>query len=162
SCSPATGACSNPAKPDGTSCTDGNACTQSDSCQAGACAPGTAVTCTASGACHIAGTCDTQTGTCSNPAAPAGTSCSDGSGCDAARCGPRRRAVAVSVAGDGSVRARLTTFPTPEPERTPPRRVLVKIESAAVIPVMREAYLHPGDAVDFGVIVTQSRDPQVT
>src|SRR4029077_2107117 len=31
-CDTATGACSNPAKSDGTSCNDGNACTQSDSC----------------------------------------------------------------------------------------------------------------------------------
>ena len=36
-CNPATGACSNPAAPDGTACADGNACTQTDSCQQGAC-----------------------------------------------------------------------------------------------------------------------------
>jgi hypothetical protein len=39
-CDPATGVCSNPAAPDGTSCTDGDACTQSDTCVAGACTGG--------------------------------------------------------------------------------------------------------------------------
>ncbi|MBI5495034.1 MAG: hypothetical protein HY904_08390, partial [Deltaproteobacteria bacterium] len=37
-CDPATGACSNPAKPDGTACSDGDACTQTDACVGGACA----------------------------------------------------------------------------------------------------------------------------
>ena len=36
-CDPATGACSNPAKANGTACNDGNACTQTDTCQSGAC-----------------------------------------------------------------------------------------------------------------------------
>ncbi|HMG20952.1 MAG TPA: hypothetical protein VK607_06530, partial [Kofleriaceae bacterium] len=36
------------------------------------------VTCTASDACHAAGTCDPATGTCSNPAVADGTACSDG------------------------------------------------------------------------------------
>lgn len=39
------------------------------------------VVCTAIDQCHVAGTCDSATGTCSNPAAPDGTSCSDGNGC---------------------------------------------------------------------------------
>ncbi|WP_437996007.1 calcium-binding EGF-like domain-containing protein [Sorangium sp. So ce185] len=39
------------------------------------------VTCAASDACHVAGTCDPATGLCSNPAAADGTACSDGSGC---------------------------------------------------------------------------------
>jgi alpha-tubulin suppressor-like RCC1 family protein len=34
---PSTGACSNPIKADGTTCSDGNPCTQTDTCQAGAC-----------------------------------------------------------------------------------------------------------------------------
>jgi cysteine-rich repeat protein len=42
-CDPLTGACSNPAKLDGTGCDDGNGCTQGDGCQAGACVAGTAV-----------------------------------------------------------------------------------------------------------------------
>lgn len=36
-CDPATGVCSNPAKPDGSACDDGDACTLGDACQAGAC-----------------------------------------------------------------------------------------------------------------------------
>jgi len=36
-CSPATGACSNPAKPNGTACSDGNACTANDACSSGVC-----------------------------------------------------------------------------------------------------------------------------
>jgi len=36
-CSPSTGLCSNPVKPNGTSCNDGNTCTTGDSCQSGVC-----------------------------------------------------------------------------------------------------------------------------
>ena len=66
-CDPATGLCSNPPVPDGTACSDGDACTQTDSCVAGACTGSNPVTCTASDACHVAGTCDPATGACSNP-----------------------------------------------------------------------------------------------
>jgi hypothetical protein len=81
SCVPATGACTNPAKMDGAACSDGNACTQNDTCQAGSCVSGTPVTCTPSDQCHVAGTCDTQTGMCSNPTVTDGTPCSDGDAC---------------------------------------------------------------------------------
>ncbi len=80
-CNPASGVCSNPAKPNGTSCSDGNACTQTDSCQAGACVGSSPVTCTASDQCHNIGTCDPSSGTCSNPAKADGSSCSDGNAC---------------------------------------------------------------------------------
>jgi RHS repeat-associated protein len=36
-CSPGTGLCSNPAKPDGTTCSDNQVCTQTETCQAGSC-----------------------------------------------------------------------------------------------------------------------------
>lgn len=36
------------------------------------------VTCRASDQCHVAGTCDADTGTCSNPAVTDGTTCDDG------------------------------------------------------------------------------------
>jgi hypothetical protein len=39
-CDPASGACSNPSKPDGTSCDDGSACTGGDFCSAGTCTGG--------------------------------------------------------------------------------------------------------------------------
>ena len=65
-CSPSTGACSNPNAANGTTCNDGNACTTTDTCQAGTCT-GTAVTCAALDQCHVAGTCNPSNGTCSNP-----------------------------------------------------------------------------------------------
>src|SRR2546421_702673 len=80
-CNPATGTCSNPAKPDGASCDDGNACTGTDTCQAGTCTGTNPVVCAATDQCHVAGTCDPATGTCSNPAKPNGAACNDGSAC---------------------------------------------------------------------------------
>src|SRR5207249_7040041 len=76
-CDPATGTCPNPQPvANGTTCNDGNACTTADACQAGACA-GRPVVCTALDQCHAAGTCNLVTGTCSNPAVPNGTACSE-------------------------------------------------------------------------------------
>ncbi|MBI5478517.1 MAG: hypothetical protein HY906_06650 [Deltaproteobacteria bacterium] len=81
-CDVATGVCSNPAKPDGTSCDDGSACTTGETCQAGGCGqPTTTVTCTALDQCHVAGTCHPATGGCSNPPATNGTTCDDGRAC---------------------------------------------------------------------------------
>src|SRR5207245_1301307 len=80
-CDPASGACSSPAKPNGTPCDDGNACTQTDTCPAGACVGANPVVCTAANQCHTAGTCDPATGACSNPAKPNGTSCNDANAC---------------------------------------------------------------------------------
>ncbi|NUO53649.1 MAG: hypothetical protein HOV80_32780, partial [Polyangiaceae bacterium] len=81
SCNPATGMCSNPNAPDGTSCNDGNLCTQTDSCSAGVCGGGNPVTCAPLDQCHVAGTCNPGTGTCDNPTAPNGTTCNDGNLC---------------------------------------------------------------------------------
>jgi hypothetical protein len=67
--------------PSDTTCDDGNGCTQTDTCQAGACVGGNPVVCTASDQCHDAGTCDSVTGTCSNPAKADGATCSDGNAC---------------------------------------------------------------------------------
>ena len=66
---------------DNGSCDDGNACTQSDSCQAGSCVGSNPVTCVASDQCHVTGTCDLQSGACSNPIATNGTACDDGNAC---------------------------------------------------------------------------------
>ena len=74
-CDTNTGSCSNPSHTDGTTCNDGNACTQTDTCQSGICTGGNPVTCSALDQCHLAGTCDTNTGSCSNPAASNGTAC---------------------------------------------------------------------------------------
>ena len=80
-CNPASGTCSNPAKPDGTTCNDGNACTQTDACQTGVCRGTNAVVCTAQDQCHDAGTCNPATGTCSNPVKFEGAACDDGNDC---------------------------------------------------------------------------------
>src|SRR5262249_17997731 len=53
---------------DTNTCSDGNACNGAETCQAGSCTSGTAVVCTAQDSCHDVGTCDPQTGQCSNPA----------------------------------------------------------------------------------------------
>ena len=81
SCNAMTGACTNPARKDGTACNDGNACTRSDACQAGACVGGNPVICTAPDGCHDAGVCDTGTGVCSSPVRPDGSACSDADAC---------------------------------------------------------------------------------
>jgi hypothetical protein len=80
-CSPSTGLCSNPIVLDGTACNDGNACTTTDACASGVCTGFNPVVCVASDGCHQGGTCAPETGTCSNPVAPDGTSCSDGDAC---------------------------------------------------------------------------------
>jgi hypothetical protein len=83
-CNPSTGVCSNPIKENGAACNDGNACTLSDTCQSGTCAGSNPVTCTAPDACHAAGTCDPQSGTCSTPPPLAdGSPCSDDNACTA-------------------------------------------------------------------------------
>ena len=73
-CNPSTGVCSNPNKPNGTTCNDGNPCTQIDTCQERSLhrfePP---LVCTASDACHTAGTCNPATGACSNPSKANGT-----------------------------------------------------------------------------------------
>jgi hypothetical protein len=66
---------------DGTACNDGDACTRTDTCQKGVCVGGNPVVCTASDQCHAAGTCDPNTGLCSNPTSPNGTACDDGNAC---------------------------------------------------------------------------------
>jgi hypothetical protein len=74
--------CSNPNKANGTTCTDNNACTSGETCQNGTCgSPTSTVTCTALDQCHVAGTCDTTTGVCSNPNKANGTMCDDGNAC---------------------------------------------------------------------------------
>ncbi|MFI5300436.1 MAG: hypothetical protein ACHREM_20305, partial [Polyangiales bacterium] len=53
------------------------------------------VSCSASDACHLAGVCDEGTGTCSDPIAPDGTQCDNGT-CSSGQC------VAVSLCADGA------------------------------------------------------------
>ena len=89
-CDPATGACSEPAKADGSACNDGDACTLTDSCQSGVCEGVTPVVCTAGDPCHEPGTCDPTTGVCSAPERADGAACDDGNPCtqtDSCRAG---------------------------------------------------------------------------
>ncbi|MFN7135048.1 MAG: MYXO-CTERM sorting domain-containing protein, partial [Myxococcales bacterium] len=81
SCNPATGACVEVPKPNGSACDDGNACTRSDSCVDGACVGSSPVSCPSANDCNEAGTCDPATGRCTQARRPDGTPCDDGNGC---------------------------------------------------------------------------------
>jgi hypothetical protein len=80
SCNPETGLCEGEDKPDGMDCNDGNACTLDDECVSGTCT-GTPKVCVALSQCHSAGTCNVQTGICTNPTRPDNTGCNDGIPC---------------------------------------------------------------------------------
>jgi hypothetical protein len=82
-CNPASGACSNPERPEGSPCGFGDLCVSGASCVAGSCSGGTPVVCNAQDDCHEAGLCDTQTGNCSNPVRPDGATCDDANACTA-------------------------------------------------------------------------------
>lgn len=68
-------------RPNGTFCTDNNACTQVDQCQSGSCQGSSPIICAALDQCHLAGTCASSTGICSNPAKTNGSACNDGNAC---------------------------------------------------------------------------------
>lgn len=80
-CDAISGACTNPIKGNGTACNDGDACTKKDTCQTGVCTGANPVICAASDQCHDAGTCDSLTGMCSNPAKTDGATCDDNDKC---------------------------------------------------------------------------------
>jgi MYXO-CTERM domain-containing protein len=80
-CDTVTGTCSNPAKPNGSSCDDGNGCTQGDICQAGSCTGQSIVTCPPANDCQVQGVCDPTVGACVNTSKPDGTACEDGTAC---------------------------------------------------------------------------------
>ncbi len=78
-CNKMTGACTNPAKPDGSECTDNDMCSVGDKCMAGACVKGPPKACMPDGnECHVL--CDSTTGTC-NANKPNGTKCNDNNRC---------------------------------------------------------------------------------
>lgn len=85
-CSPATGICGYPTKPDDTPCDDGNACTKKDSCNAGVCVGRDYLVCAADG-CREGGACDEATGTCPGAPKADGTSCPGGT-CSDGVCAP--------------------------------------------------------------------------
>jgi hypothetical protein len=80
-CNPATGICTNPPKPDGSSCDDNDACTQTDTCQSGKCQGSNPVVCPAPDQCHLPGSCDPADGSCSNPLKEDGATCNDANEC---------------------------------------------------------------------------------
>jgi RHS repeat-associated protein len=81
-CNPTTGVSHTPVAA-GTSCADQNQCNGAETCDgSGRCGAGTAVVCTASDACHDAGTCEPTTGVCSNPSKPDGSTCNDANHCN--------------------------------------------------------------------------------
>jgi len=90
-CDPLSG-CSNP--DNSAPCDDHDACTQTDICAGGTCTGTNAVVCPASNQCHDVGTCDSNTGLCSDPAKPDGTPCNDddacttGDACSSGSCAP--------------------------------------------------------------------------
>jgi len=52
-CDPSTGECSNPPKPDGTTCNDGNACRTKDACEGGVCMGGPPLNCDDGNCCTV-------------------------------------------------------------------------------------------------------------
>jgi hypothetical protein len=80
-CDAASGQCVYQPKPDDTPCTGNDQCFQTYACKQGVCTGSIPVVCTASDQCHVAGTCNPATGTCSNSQASDGTACDDGNPC---------------------------------------------------------------------------------
>jgi RHS repeat-associated protein len=80
-CDATTGNCTPSQLPDGTVCDDDDPCTRADSCHAGVCVGANPVECTPADQCHQAGTCNPDTGICSDPPLPDGTVCDDGDAC---------------------------------------------------------------------------------
>ena len=88
-CNPATGVCSNPSSPNGTSCDDGDACTTGDTCSGGVCAGGPPTNCDDGNLCTTDG-CNPATGcTHTNNAVKCndGNACTDGDVCSGGACG---------------------------------------------------------------------------
>lgn len=99
-CDPASGACTQVAKPNGIPCDDGNSCTESDACQSGVCG-GIVIACPEPIECHEGGICDPSTGACDDAMSPDGTPCSVGS-CSNGECTPDAVANTQDyVIGDG-------------------------------------------------------------
>jgi MYXO-CTERM domain-containing protein len=77
SCDPASGRClPGSPKPDGAACDDGDPCTSADACQNGVCR-GASASCPEPGECHLAGSCEQDSG-CVYLPAPDGALCAGG------------------------------------------------------------------------------------
>jgi MYXO-CTERM domain-containing protein len=82
---PVTG-CKHAPKSMSTTCDDGNGCTDSDHCGADGQCAGMLIACEAVDECHTAGTCDPQTGACSDQRVPDGSGCEGTGVCKAGKC----------------------------------------------------------------------------
>jgi len=71
---------------EGESCDDGDACTSGERCEAGACAGGTAMDCSAMDDECVRGVCDRTSGACVTGPADDGSSCGDTAECAARHC----------------------------------------------------------------------------
>ena len=97
-CDPGTGVCSNPAKPDNSTCDDGDACTQADTCQAGACTGANPVVCNDLNLCTV-DQCYPPTGQCLFMP----VNCSNGLFCDGMEtCNPANGACQPALPPDCS------------------------------------------------------------
>ncbi len=101
SCNPANGACVRTPKADGVVCSDSNACTSNDVCQSGTCSGVNTVTCAPPDQCHVAGSCNAASGTCTYAAKPNGTACDDGDACSSASACNGGACVATAGGADG-------------------------------------------------------------
>ena len=74
-CNPVDGNCSNPNKPDGSTCADNDHCDGEENCQSGVCQPGSPIDCDDGEEC-TADSCD-QSGNCQHPPVPENSNCDD-------------------------------------------------------------------------------------
>jgi len=90
-CDPQSGACSNPAAPDGNGCDDGDACTLEETCQSGACVSSSILDCDDQDPC-TADECDAQRGCLHAP-----QECKSHGGCSCASNRPPSGAVLLAL-----------------------------------------------------------------
>ena len=76
-CNATTGVCSNPERPDGSSCQDGDACTLRDECAGGVCVGSDPVVCSSSNPCVESAACDPTNGSCTFALKSDATPCDD-------------------------------------------------------------------------------------
>jgi RHS repeat-associated protein len=75
---------------------------------------------------------------------------------------PERPDVLTDASADGGFRAKLTSFPESLPERSPPQKVILRVEGPEFPTIYRTLYLRPRDAASVGDLVVLPRDAQVT
>ncbi|MDB5215539.1 MAG: Rhs family protein, partial [Myxococcaceae bacterium] len=188
-CDPVTGVSHTP-RPAGADCsTDNDVCNGIETCNgAGTCAPGTPPTLDDGNVCTL-DACSATTGVTHTPipncdptpvqgdapfesrASILGRTLSSTGATisgvtftvyDERVAGAPRADVAATVGADGSFKIKLTAFPDAEPDRSPPHRLILVIDSPGTIRAYREGYAHVGTALDLGDIRLIARDPAVT